>query len=101
MNISNQITVVIVLYNSSNLIFDCLNSLNKFSIILVDNGKNLHLLEKLQKRKNIKIISKNKNLGYAKAVNFAFEFIKSPYFLTLNPDITIDENSIFRLLETV
>ena len=100
MNISNQITVVIVLYNSSNLIFDCLNSLNKFSIILVDNGKNLHLLEKLQKRKNIKIISKNKNLGYAKAVNFAFELIKSPYFLTLNPDITIDENSIFRLLET-
>ena len=100
MNISNQITVVIVLYNSSNLIFDCLNSLNKFSIILVDNGKNLHLLEKLQKRKNIKIISKNKNLGYAKAVNFAFELIKSPYFLTLNPDITIDENSIYRLLET-
>ena len=75
MNISNQITVVIVLYNSSNLIFDCLNSLNKFSIILVDNGKNLHLLEKLQKRKNIKIISKNKNLGYGKAVNFAFELI--------------------------
>jgi len=100
MNISNQITVVIVLYNSSNLIFDCLNSLNKFSIILVDNGKNLHLLEKLQKRKNIKIISKNKNLGYGKAVNFAFELIKSPYFLTLNPDITIDESSIFKLLET-
>ena len=100
MNISNQITVVIVLYNSSNLIFDCLNSLNKFSIILVDNGKNLHLLEKLQKRKNIKIISKNKNLGYGKAVNFAFELIKSPYFLLLNPDITIDENSIYRLLET-
>ena len=100
MNISNQITVVIVLYNSSNLIFDCLNSLNKFSIILVDNGKNLHLLEKLQKRKNIKIISKNKNLGYGKAVNFAFELIKSPYFLLLNPDITIDENSIYILLET-
>ena len=100
MNISNQITVVIVLYNSSNLIFDCLNSLNKFSIILVDNGKNLHLLEKLKERKNIKIISKNKNLGYGKAVNFAFELIKSPYFLLLNPDITIDENSIYRLLET-
>ena len=94
MNISNQITVVIVLYNSSNLIFDCLNSLNKFSIILVDNGKNLHLLEKLKEIKNIKIISKNKNLGYGKAVNFAFELIKSPYFLTLNPDITIDENFI-------
>ena len=100
MNISNQITVVIVLYNSSNLIFDCLNSLNKFSIILVDNGKNLHLLEKLKERKNIKIISKNKNLGYGKAVNFAFELIKSPYFLLLNPDITIDESSISKLLET-
>lgn len=100
MNINNQITIVIVLYNSSNLIFDCLNSLDKFSIILVDNGKNLHLLEKLKERKNIKIISKNRNLGYGKAINFAFEFIQSQYFLVLNPDITIDESSIFKLLET-
>ena len=100
MNTNNQITIVIVLYNSSNLIFDCLNSLDKFSIILVDNGKNLHLLEKLKERKNIKIISKNRNLGYGKAINFAFEFIQSQYFLVLNPDITIDESSIFKLLET-
>ena len=100
MNINNQITIVIVLYNSSNLIFDCLNSLGKFSIIIVDNGKNLHLLEKLKIKKNITIISKNKNLGYGKAINFAFKFIKSQYFLILNPDITIDESSIFKLLET-
>jgi len=101
MNTNNQITIVIVLYNSSNLIFDCLNSLDKFSIILVDNGKNLHLLEKLKERKNIKIISKNRNLGYGKAINFAFEFIQSQYFLVLNPDITIDDGAIFKLLVTV
>ena len=100
MNTNKQITIVIVIYNSSNLIFDCLKSLDKFSVIIVDNGKNLHLLEELRKRKNIKIITKNKNLGYGKAINFAFEFIQSQYFLVLNPDITIDENSIFKLFET-
>ena len=92
MNTNKKITIVIVIYNSSNLIFDCLKSLDKFSVIIVDNGKNLHLLEELRKRKNIKIITKNKNLGYGKAINFAFEFIQSQYFLVLNPDITIDEN---------
>ena len=63
MSINNRITIVIVLYNSSDLIFECLKSLNKFNIIIVDNGKNLKYLDKLKQEKNIKIISKNKNLG--------------------------------------
>ena len=63
MSINKQITIVIVLYNSSNLIFDCLKSLENFSIILVDNGKNFELIDRLKEKKNIKLISKKKKLG--------------------------------------
>ena len=39
MQINDKITIIIVLYNSTDLIFDCLKSLKKFKIIIVDNGK--------------------------------------------------------------
>ena len=100
MSINNRITIVIVLYNSSNLIFDCLKPLNNFNIIIVDNGKNSNYLKELEKKKNIKIITKNKNLGYGCGINFAFEYIKTDFFLILNPDVLINEAEILKLLDT-
>ena len=100
MNINNKITIVIVLYNSSNLIFDCLKSLTQFNIIIVDNGKNLNILNELKNKKNIKIISQNKNLGYGCGINFAFKYIETDFFLVLNPDVVIEESSILKLLDT-
>ena len=100
MNINNKITIIIVLYNSTNLIFDCLKSLKNFNIIIVDNGKNYNLLDELKKQKNIKIISKNENLGFGNAINFAFEYVKTNFFLILNPDILIEESAILKLLST-
>jgi len=44
----NKITIIIVLYDANNLIFECLKSLNKFNIIIVDNGKNLDCIDKLK-----------------------------------------------------
>jgi len=100
MNINNKITIIIVLYNSTDLIFECLKSLNKFNIIIVDNGKNSDYLNQLKQKNNIKIVSKNKNLGYGCGINFAFNFIETDYFLILNPDVKISETSIEKLLDT-
>ncbi len=100
MQINDKITIIIVLYNSTDLIFDCLKSLKKFKIIIVDNGKSSKQIEKIKKNQNIKIISKNKNLGFGNAINFAFEFIKTDFFLILNPDIKIDEDAILGLFNT-
>ena len=100
MNMNNKITIVIVLYNSTELIIDCLKSLTKFNIIIVDNGKNCNLLDALERHKNIKIISKNKNLGFGNAINFAFESVKTEFFFILNPDILIEEAAILKLLHT-
>ena len=100
MNIASKITVVIVLYNSSEVIFECLKTLNNFKIIVVDNGKNSKILEKLKSKQNIQIISPGKNIGMGRGANFAFNSIKSEFFLLLSPDTKIDENSISKLLST-
>ena len=100
MNIASKITVIIVLYNSSEIIFECLKTLNNFQIIIVDNGKNSKILEKLKSKQNIQIISPGKNIGMGRGANFAFNSIKSEFFLLLSPDTKIDENSISKLLST-
>jgi len=99
--ISNtDLTIIIVLHNASNVIFKCLDQLLNFNIIIVDNGKNNHVLMDFKKYKNInKIISKNKNLGFGNGVNYAFSYIKTNFFLVLNPDIIIDESSINELFK--
>ena len=100
MNIASKITVIIVLYNSSEVIFECLKTLNNFQIIIVDNGKNSKILEKLKSKENIQIVSPGRNIGMGRGANFAFNSIKSEFFLLLSPDTKIDENSISKLLST-
>ena len=100
MNIASKITVIIVLYNSSEIIFECLKTLNNFQIIIVDNGKNSKILEKLKSKENIQIVSPGRNIGMGRGANFAFNSIKSEFFLLLSPDTKIDENSISKLLST-
>ena len=63
----DQITIVIVIYDSTDIIFDCIKNLKNFKILIVDNGKNQKILSKIGENHNVKIISKNKNLGYGLA----------------------------------
>ncbi len=95
--IYDEITIVTVLYNSAKINESFFENLKSFKTVVVDNGKNEEILGKIKTYKNIKIISKNKNLGYGNGVNFAFESIATKFFLILNPDINIDENSINNL----
>jgi len=97
---NKELTIIIVLYNSTNIIFECLKTLTSFNIIIVDNGKNDNLLKKLNDYQNIKkIIGKKKNLGFGNAINLAFNYIKTEYFLVLNPDLILDKISINELLK--
>ena len=95
-----KLTIIIVLYNSSKIIFDCLDQIKKFKTIIVDNGKNESILNNIKNYPNIqKIVSKNKNIGFGNGVNFAFESVNTDFFLVLNPDIILKENSILNLLK--
>ena len=101
MKFNEEITIIIVAYDSSDLIFKCLENLDNFKVIIVDNGNNENILNKLHSKNNLKIITKNKNLGFGNGINFAFQFVKSKYFLVLNPDIIISEESILKLHQTI
>ena len=101
MNANNNITIVIVIYNSTEIIFNCLKYLNNFNIIIVDNGKNSRVLDNLKLRNNIKIISPGKNIGMGRGANFAFELVKTDFFLLFSPDIEISEKSILKLFTTI
>ena len=99
--IYNEITIITVLYNSSEIVESFFDSLKNFKIIVVDNGKNEKILERIKNFKNIQVISKNKNLGYGRAINFAFDNVSTNFFLVLNPDLSIDVNSIENMLNTI
>ena len=87
--IYEDLTIVTVLYDSSELINDLLKNLINFKVIVVDNGNNEQILKKLSDFKNLRVITQKKNLGYGRAINFAFENVKSKYFFVLNPDLVI------------
>ena len=99
--IYQDITIVTVLYNSKKLAQSFFSNLENFSIIVVDNGRNEKVLEKIKGYKNIKIISKNKNIGYGNAINFAVKNVSTRFFLILNPDLKIDEKSIVNMYEVL
>ena len=99
--IYNEITIITVLYNSNEIVESFFDSLKNFKIIVVDNGKNEKILERIKNFKNIQVISKNKNLGYGRAINFAFDNISTNFFLVLNPDLSIDVSSIENMLNTI
>ena len=99
--IFNEITIITVLYDSSEIVESFFDSLKNFKIIVVDNGKNEKILERIKNLKNIQVISKNKNLGYGRAINFAFDNVSTNFFLVLNPDLSIDVSSIENMLNTL
>ncbi len=83
MSITNKITIIIVLYNSSEIIFECLKTLKNFEIIIVDNGKNSTVLKRLRSMNNIKIVYPGKNIGMGRGANFAFPYVKTDFFFII------------------
>ena len=72
-NISNQITIITVIYDSSDIVIEFFKELNNFKIIVVDNGKNENILNKIKNKQNVEVLHQQKNLGYGRAINNALK----------------------------
>jgi len=104
----NHITIIIVTFNSVKQIKKCIDSIVKneykhTKIVVIDNNSSdntLDIVKKLQKNSKIISVIKNKqNVGFAKAVNQGIKNnIKSEYFLLLNPDTVLRNNSLITLI---
>lgn len=93
-----DVSIIIVNYNSSTLLSECINSilcsLDKisFEIIVVDNNSTDDSLDKCRtiKDKRITIIESKENLGFSKANNIGARKAIGKILHFLNPDTQID-----------
>jgi len=97
---SKLLTVVIVTYNSRDVISSCLDSINKFNdiddeleVIIVDNSPmsgNTYLYI-VNNYRWVKIIRNPENKGYGQGNNLGARKAKGKYLLFLNPDTQLIE----------
>ena len=104
--ITNNISVIIITYNSSSVIVDCLKSvfdnLKEISgeVVLVDNNSaDNTVLIVSEKFPEVEIVRNKKNIGFAGGCNLGAEKSEGEFLYFLNPDVILDEDAIKNLLD--
>lgn len=94
---TENISVIIVTYFTTNVLFDCIKSCRNMNgieeIVVVNNGNppvDLAKLKDLDKKGVIKLIDGNGNIGFGKACNIGSKASKGKYQLFINPDCYTD-----------
>ena len=100
MNRQPHIKILILNWNGEKIINKCIDSINNlsysnYSIGIIDNGSTDNSLNIISTNfPDIKIYKINKNLGYAKGYNYAFDILKEQsfdYYLLLNNDAYVNK----------
>ena len=97
-----EITFVIVSYKSKKVIFNCINSLPKFSkIIVIENSFDEELKRELEaKYDNIEVML-NENLGMGASNNIGLRKSNTKFAFILNPDVVFEDNTFSNLIENI
>lgn len=96
----NKLTIIIVNWNTSGLLKQCLESLFKsnhisYDVIVVDNGSTDSSVKMVERMfSQVILIKNNVNLGFAKANNTAINKIDTEYVCLLNSD-TVASSELF------
>jgi hypothetical protein len=93
-----MIDLVIVNYNSSELLHDCLASIkcscngSRPNVVVTDNGSR-DPIEYIRKTySDITIVRNRENIGFSKAINAILSKTDAPYIVLLNPDTIVLTN---------
>ena len=111
LNSMNQLSIIIVTYNSYKLIFDCLNSIFKFNdiedrleVIIVDNGSSdqARMFYDVSKTfgTKVKLIDSGGNLGYGRGNNIGISHTSADVVVVMNPDVRIVEPIFSKLYDS-
>ncbi|MES2677073.1 MAG: glycosyltransferase family 2 protein [Pseudomonadota bacterium] len=93
---NKDLTIIIVTFNSSEVIERCLSRLNaeKYDVVVVDNTSSDNTTQIVsEKFPQVKLIHSGGNLGYGRANNIGLRQAKTEFALILNPDAFILEES--------
>ena len=102
MSISRQnLTVIIVTFQSENVIHNCIQSIDSdIKVLVVDNSNSKEFKENIEnKYKNVSCILSEKNSGMGAGNNLGIKNIKTDFAFILNPDVILEPNSIDNLIE--
>lgn len=97
-----DVSIIIVNYNTKELAKTCIKSILDntndidFEIILIDNNSSDGSKVFFENYDKVKFINSNKNLGFGKANNLAYQIAKGKYIFLLNSD-TIFLNNVVKI----
>ncbi|MFH1754478.1 MAG: glycosyltransferase [Candidatus Latescibacterota bacterium] len=101
-----DVSIIIVSYNSMDVLPSCLNSLHKQSytgdveIIVVDNASQdgtPHMVAR--EYPGVTLLAEEENFGFSRGVNLGIRVARGKYFLIINPDTVFKEDSLARLAD--
>jgi len=94
------VTVIVVTYNSADVIRDCLSSVMDVArVIVVDNNSQDNTCAIIaQHFPHVECIKSKENSGFGQANNKALEKVTTPFALLLNPDAVMQSESYSILL---
>ena len=97
---SERVTIIMVTYNSASLITSALISLRHVKgIIVVDNASMDHSVDKVRSVvPHATIIANERNEGFGRAANRAFNKVTTEFALLLSPDCMIGDEVLEHLL---
>lgn len=100
-----KLSIIIVSYNGSNLLRECLDSIFKYPprqnyvVIVVDNNSKDGSQELVRKKyPTVELIANTSNVGFAAANNMAIKSTDSEFILLLNSDCQVYKNSLDEML---
>lgn len=102
---SPLVSIIIVTYNSSDIIKKCLDSVLKTTyqnkeIIIVDNNSSDDIDKILgEYKEKVKVLFEKQNLGYSGGNNLGIKNSKGEYVFLLNPDTEVTEGFLQPLVE--
>ncbi|OGY68670.1 MAG: hypothetical protein A3B94_01855 [Candidatus Jacksonbacteria bacterium RIFCSPHIGHO2_02_FULL_43_10] len=102
------LSIIILNYNSRGLLKQCVRSIEMshvsvpYEIIIVDNASRDDSVDMIeQELPHVRLIQSPKNLGYGGGNNIGIQHARGSYILILNPDVTVLNHSIEKLLKAL
>lgn len=100
-----SVSIIIVSYNTRDMTIDCIKSVIEqttqvsYELIILDNNSSDGSAEAIKSTfPEIKLISLNENIGFARGNNIAANEAKGKYLLLLNPDTVVLDHAIDTLV---
>lgn len=104
-NKTAQVSVLIVGYNTKDLVLQCLEGVFKhtqgidYEVLFVDNSEDGSEQAVREAFPDVVVIDNDQNLGFGRGNNLLARHAKGHYILLLNPDTLVNDNAIGQLYD--